>query len=142
MTDAPEKSRVFVDTNVFLRFLTNDVPEQAESVESLLRQAAAGKIALATNAMVIAELVWVLESHYRLARREVQERAMAVVYIEGLLLPELEAVTDALVAYVEANVDFIDAYNASWMRQQGIRRVYTFDKNHYSRLEGLEVLTP
>ena len=33
--------RVFADTNLFLRYLTNDVPAQADAVEELLRQAAA-----------------------------------------------------------------------------------------------------
>jgi hypothetical protein len=27
----------FADTNLFLRYLTNDVPEQADAVEGLLR---------------------------------------------------------------------------------------------------------
>jgi predicted nucleic acid-binding protein len=38
--------RVFVDTNLFLRYLTNDVPEQAEAFERLARQAAAGSVTL------------------------------------------------------------------------------------------------
>jgi AbrB family looped-hinge helix DNA binding protein len=40
------------------------------------------------------------------------------------------------------DVDFIDAYNASWMKAQGVRRVYAFDKRHYERMEGLEVSVP
>jgi predicted nucleic acid-binding protein len=31
--------RVFADTNLFLRYLTNDVPDQADAVERLLRRA-------------------------------------------------------------------------------------------------------
>lgn len=36
--------RVFLDTNVFLRYLTNDVPKRADAVERLLRRAGAGII--------------------------------------------------------------------------------------------------
>jgi predicted nucleic acid-binding protein len=130
---------VFVDTNVFLRFLTNDVPEQAAAVEALFQRAAAGGVRLTTNAVVLAELVWVLESYYRLGRSEVQERAMAVACMDGLVIPEVDVVIDALLAYGEANVDFIDAYSACWMRERGLSRVATFDKQHYSRLEGMVI---
>jgi hypothetical protein len=32
--------RTFADTNLFLRYLTNDMPEQAEAFEVLLQKAA------------------------------------------------------------------------------------------------------
>jgi len=129
----------FVDTNVFLRFFTNDVPEQAAAAEALFLRAAAGEIELVTNTMVLAELVWVLESYYRLPRADVEERVMAVALMEGLALPEADLITEALSSYVESNVDFIDAFNAAWMRQRGVKRVITFDAKHYSRLDGIEV---
>ena len=81
-TDREKDRGVFVDTNVFLRFFTNDLPEQAAAAEALFRRAAAGEIELVTNVMVIAELVWVLESYYRLPRPDAGERAMAVVLME------------------------------------------------------------
>jgi predicted nucleic acid-binding protein len=46
---------------------------------------------------------------------------------------------DALLAYEDAYVDFTDAYNACWMRERGLSRVATFDKQHFSRLEGMDV---
>jgi uncharacterized protein len=136
------RDRIFVDTNIFLRFLTNDVPDMAAPAEALFRRAAGGEVVLVTNAMVLAELVWVLESYYRLARPDVLERAMAVACMDGLVLPEADAVIDALLAYAESNVDFIDAYNVCWMRQRGLKRVVTFDEKHYSRMEGIEIQAP
>jgi predicted nucleic acid-binding protein len=53
---------LFVDTNVFLRFLTNDDPAKAKRAESLFRDALRGKIKLATSLLVIAEIIWTLES--------------------------------------------------------------------------------
>ena len=141
-TDSPDEGLLFVDTNVFLRFFTDDIPEQAAAAEALFRRAATGAVRLVTNPMVFAEIVWVLESYYHLARPDVEERAMAVALMNGLELPEIDLVTEALSLYVAANVDFIDAYNASWMRQRGIKRVVTFDAKHYSRLEGIEILAP
>jgi uncharacterized protein len=55
----------FVDTNVFLRFLTNDDPAKAKRAETLFRDALRGKIRLAISLLVIAEMIWTLESYWR-----------------------------------------------------------------------------
>jgi hypothetical protein len=44
---------------------------------------------------------------------------MAVAHMDGLTLPELDIVTDGLLAYAQSNVDFTDAHNACWMRGGG-----------------------
>lgn len=40
--------RWFADTNLFLRYLTDDVPEQADAVEELLNRAKRGELTLLT----------------------------------------------------------------------------------------------
>ncbi len=74
-----------------------------------------------------------------LARADMDERVMVMALMEGLLLPEANLITEALSSYVESNVDFIDAFNAAWMRQRGVQRVITFDARRYSRLDGIGV---
>lgn len=46
-------------------------------------------------------------------------------------------VADALFGNADSDVDFVDAYNACWMKSRGLDRVATFDVKHYSRFEGL-----
>ena len=46
-----EPERCFIDTNLFLRYLTNDVPDQADAVEDLLNKAADGEIRLISNSI-------------------------------------------------------------------------------------------
>ena len=132
----------FADTNLFLRYLTNDVPEQAGAVEALLRQAAQGEFALVTNSLVIAEIVWTLESYYGLSRPEIQQRVLAILNTPGLEIADREILFRAILWYVEKNVDFIDACNAAWMVAQGIANVYTFDQKHFGRFEGVSVHMP
>ena len=59
-------SRVFVDTNVFLRFLTNDDPAKARRAERLFHDATSGRVLLTTSVLVIAEIVLsgVMPSHH------------------------------------------------------------------------------
>ena len=133
---------VFVDTNLFLRYLTNDIPEHADAVERLLRRATAGEVRLLTNELVIAEIVWTLESFYKLSPQEVREKILAILNTPGLNVANGPIVLQAIVWYAEKNVDFVDAYNGAWVLAQGLNTVYTFDRKHFSRLEGLTPLTP
>ncbi len=134
--------RVFVDTNLFLRYLTNDVPAQADAVEELLRKAEQNKVSLITNGMVIAEIVWTLESYYGLERGDIQGKVMAILNTPGLEIPESDLILKSIIWYAEKNVDFIDAYNAAWMGQENIERIYTFDQKHFARFDDVEALLP
>jgi predicted nucleic-acid-binding protein len=134
--------RVFADTNLFLRYLTGDVPAQADAVEQLLRRAAANEIVLAMNALVIAEIVWTLESFYGLGPDQVQEKIFAILNTPGLEVADRDLVLQAIIWYAEKSVDFIDAYNAAWLLTQGMAVAYTFDHKHFSRLPGVTVKVP
>jgi len=132
----------FVDTNLFLRFLTNDVPAQADAMEKLLRQAEQNKIQLVTNSMVIAEIIWTLEGYYESEREDIQNKILAILNTPGLEIPESNLILKAIIWYAEKNVDFIDAYNAAWMEQKGIEKIYTFDQKHFARFDDVEVIKP
>lgn len=134
--------RVFVDTNVLLRYLTNDVPAQADAVEALLRRAGRDEVALVANALVIAELVWTLEFFYHVPRSNIKDKIIGIVATPGISVAEDDLVLSAIAAYAEKNVDFADAYNAAWLLDQGISTVCTFDRRHFSRLSGLEIQVP
>jgi predicted nucleic-acid-binding protein len=134
--------RIFADTNLFLRYLTNDVPAQADAVEQLLRRAASGEIALVTNSLTIAEIVWTLESFYQLAREDVQEKVLAILNTPGLEVADGDLVLQAIIWYAEKQVDFIDAYNAAWLLAQEIKAAYTFDRKHFSRFDGIAAKRP
>ena len=46
-----------VDANIFLRYLTEDLPEQAEKARDLLERAERGEEELVTTVLTIAEIV-------------------------------------------------------------------------------------
>lgn len=129
--------RVFADTNLFLRFLTNDVPAKADAVESLFRKAREGQFTLVTSVLVIAEIVWTLESYYACTRSDIVEKVLAILNTPGLETEDSDRLIQAMVWYSEKNVDFIDAYNAAWMRGNGVGEIRTFDLKHFKRFDGI-----
>ncbi len=135
-------NRIFADTNLFLRYLTNDVAEQADVFEQILRQAAAGDLTLVTNNLVVAEIVWTLESYYHVPPSEVQDKILAILNTPGLEVVDGELILQAILWHVEKSVDFIDAYNAAWMIEKEVRTIFTFDRKHFSRFEEIVVAVP
>jgi predicted nucleic-acid-binding protein len=133
---------VFADTNLFLRYLTNDIPAQADAVEQLIRRASAGEIVLVINSLVIAEIVWTLESYYGLTRDSVKDKILAILNTPGIEAAEGDLLLQAIFWYADKNIDFIDAFNAAWMLTQGLETTYTFDRKHFSRIEGIRVQVP
>jgi len=137
-----ETETVFADTNLFLRYLTNDVPAQADLIESLLHRAAKGKINLVTTSMVIAEIVWTLESYYELDKKEIQTMILGILNTDGLEVINSDLILQAIVHYTDKNVDFIDAFNAAWMVKNDVDKIYTFDQKHFNRFDGIVAELP
>jgi len=136
-----ESDPAFVDTNLFLRYLTGDDPEQAPKARRLLERAERGEEQLVTTALTIAEIVWVLESVYELDRASIRSKVVAILGLSGLTVEHQEILLQAIVWYEEKNVDFADAYSAAWMDRRGLDEVYTFDRD-FDRFEGLTPFRP
>ena len=129
----------FVDTNVFLRFLTNDDPAKAKRAEALFRDALRGKIRLATSLLVIAEIVWTLESFYKLEKPDIAAKVEKILNTPNLECSEAPVLFMALDLYVHANIDFVDAYNAFHMRERGITQILTYDRKHFARVPWVQI---
>ncbi len=132
----------FVDTNVFLRFLTYDDPAKARRAETLFKKAVAGKIKLETNLLVIAEIIWTLESYYRLEKSDVAQKLEKILNTPNLECAEESLILQALDFYVAKNIDFIDAYNAHFLKAKDQTRILTYDKKHFARVDWLEITEP
>ena len=132
----------FVDTNLFIRYFTNDDIEKANRVEELLDKAALGKVRLITCEVVLAEVVWVLESYYNLNKVQIAERLGAILATPGLNVLNGKVVEKAVEYYLNENIDFIDAYIVSLMNRLNISSIYSFDKKHLKRIKSIKRLEP
>jgi predicted nucleic-acid-binding protein len=130
---------VIVDTNVFLRFFTEDDAAQAERSAVLFQQAAEGSIRLLTFPLVIAEIVWTLESWYRQPRPRIREVVEAILNTRNLKVAEAAVVRQAIAWYAERNVDFVDAYVAAAAVAAGHPDVASFDRTDLTRLPGIRL---
>jgi predicted nucleic-acid-binding protein len=137
-----DRTRAVIDTNLLVRYLTGDDPAKANDVRRLLIKAAQGEVRLLVPSVVIAELVWVLESFYTLERGEIVPLLNAILHTSGVEVGDKEIVNDAVTVYRDKAVDFIDAWIIAYAGAAGVRTVYTFDRKHFKGVDSIEMLHP
>lgn len=135
-------NKIFVDTNLFLRFLTNDIPEQAALLENLILEAAAGKQILVTNTMVIAEIVWTLQTFYNCTKRQIDDTVSSIVAADVFDIEERDIILQALEDFHTLNIDFIDAYLANWMKEHSLNTIATLNRKDFRRYADIDVTLP
>ena len=132
--------KVVIDTNLLVRYLINDDQKKAEAVDNLLDRAAKGEVRIIVPSVVIAELVWVLESFYQLKADAILELVEAIINTSGLDVTDKSTIIPALRLYKSKKIDFIDAWIIEFAKERGVKAIYTFDKRHFRDIEGIEVI--
>ncbi len=131
----------FLDTNILIRYLTRDDREKAERCLRLLQKAEEREVELATSELVIAEVVWVLQSRTELDRSRIRDLLLPIISLAALRLPNKQLWPRVFDLYCDKRIDFIDAYNAVMMQRAGIEQIYSYDTD-FARLEGIKRITP
>ncbi len=135
-----DSKKVVIDTNLLVRYLVNDDQKKADAVDNLLDQAIKGDVRIIVPSVVIAELVWVLESFYQIKADVILELVEAIVTTQGLDVTDKSTVISALRLYKNKNIDFIDAWIIEFAKEREIGAIYTFDKKHFRGIEGIDVI--
>ena len=135
--------KIFIDTNVFLRFLILDEknPQMSIKAKEIFALLQDGKIILQSNALIVAEIVYVLESYYELHKSPIKDLLLPILSIPNLLINSKENILAALNTFAEKNVDFEDACTYFDMVNEGISKIITFDEKHFSRFENISIVS-
>ena len=126
-----------VDTNVLVRHLTRDPPDQAERATRRLES----EEELFCPDVVLAELLHVLRSRYRRSRTESAAAARSVLGLENLVFTDDSLLVRATDVYEEFRIGFPDAYLVALAEREGIRKIVSFDKD-FDKIPGIERVEP
>lgn len=129
----------FVDTNVIVRHLTGDPPDLAERATRFLAAAGPGQLRLVD--LVLAEVVYVLESFYKVPRLQVAEFARAIVAFPAIRVDDPAMLLRAIEVYEKERLDFADAYLVAVAERSGAGVVASFDKA-IDRVDTVQRLVP
>lgn len=128
-----------LDTNVVVRFLTDDDPVQSPLARALfdaLTEDEPGFIGRET----LVELFWVLRRAYRFEVSQICEVIDELIASLEIVVEAADDAAAATAAAREASVDFADHLIVAAARGRGCAEVVTFDARA-ARLEGARLLT-
>ena len=129
----------FVDTNVILRLLTKDHPQQSAAAQEVFRQVANGNLLVTTSETVIAEVLYVLSSRglYDLSRSDIRRKISNILRLQCMIVPNKQTYERTLEVYASTGVDFEDALSVAHMEAQGITTILSFDRD-FDRFPSIE----
>jgi predicted nucleic-acid-binding protein len=117
-----------LDTNVLVRFLTQDDPDQAalatRIVENELTEDAPGFIGL----VVLVETAWVLQRLYRASAEEIRETMIDLLGSRAIVVENRDVVTRAIALSKQNSCGFADAIIAASAFDAGCEKVISFDR--------------
>lgn len=119
--------RIIVDTNVFLRFLLEDVPQQAEQAEKLFKKAKHKKIEAFVPGIVVFEVQFTLEKYYGFSKEDIVDKLSLILSMDFLNFDERKVFLTTLEIYKDRNVSFADYFLVSKSEIEGME-LFTFDK--------------
>lgn len=120
-----------VDANFVLRYLLNDIEDQAKEAFLILNR---DSVSLLHE--VIAEIVYVLEKVYKVDRKRICIELKDLIESENIIVDNVDVVRFALDKYSESNLDFIDSLLCGYVRMTHAT-VYTFDKKLLNVIKAL-----
>jgi len=121
----PKKLKT-IDSNLIIRFFAADDIKKANSVERLLKKAKKDELELPD--VIVAEIVWVLVSFYKLEEDEILEKLEGLLSLEKVKMnrPLLKC---AIEIYRNYNVSYTDAYLIAYTLGKGSGSFYSYDQD-------------
>ena len=119
---------IALDTNVLVRFVVADDPEQAARAKGLVAKATAEGETLFVSDLVLCELVWVLESAYRFPRGTVVRTLERLLAASVLAFRDSGALARSVEAFSRGKGDLADYVVLAHAREAGCEAVATFDR--------------
>jgi predicted nucleic-acid-binding protein len=121
--------KIVVDTNVLLRVVLNDAPEQSRVARHVLISSEA----IIVGRHTLCEFVWVLRQTYKLPKDQIAQTVSALLNAKNVTTDS--AAAEAGLKTMEAGADFADGVIAyeGWMA--GGEEFVSFDKKAVAAME-------
>ena len=117
-----------LDTNVLVRYLTHDDPDQSKKASAIIEEASTKGEKLLIHSVVLCELVWVLETAYDYGRGEVATILDRVLRTAQFEVSDKETVWSAWADYRAGKGDFADYLIGRANGRLGAEHTVTFDR--------------
>lgn len=131
--------KIFIDTNVWLRFLTADNKEQFKSCRKLLGKIEEGKLRSYTSVIVLLEIIYTLTSFYKVKKNQVIDDIKNILSTRNLTLVEKTDFNRSLELFSKLSIKLADCLIAAQIPPEVI--LCTYDQE-FKKIKNISVFTP
>jgi predicted nucleic-acid-binding protein len=128
-----------LDTNVVVRYLAQDDPIQSAKATQIFERRLTEQVPGFISLVTMVETVWVLDTVYGLAAREIAQAVERMLQADTLVIQNEQEVFTAMVALKSGRGSFADALVGALGAWAGCGSTLTLDRKA-GRVEGFEVL--
>jgi predicted nucleic-acid-binding protein len=118
-----------LDTNVLVRYLTQDDPAQFAKAAAFIDAASEREEQFLVNTLVLCELVWVLAAVYDYSREEIAQALEQIFTTAQFEIERLDEARQALGDFRSSKADFSDALTGRINRSLGAKHTVTLDRD-------------
>lgn len=131
--------KIFLDTNVLLRYYLKDNNEQFEACEKLITQIEEGRFDVYTSSIVFLEISYVLKSIYKMPLADVINIMTSVFTLRGITIVDKTNIKTALLFFKKYKIKFTDCLIASQLPKNTV--LISFDEE-LSRIKEITLKNP
>lgn len=117
-----------LDTNVVVRYLTQDDPKQSATANRIIEQELTEKNQGYITLISLIEIAWVLESCYEQTKDDLINVLDLLLTIKQISIEKTDLVYLALKRFRTGTTDFSDALITLVCEDAGCKRIISFDK--------------
>ena len=130
---------VGLDTNILVRYLTQDDPIQSRKATEVIEQVLTEQNPGFISTVAIVETVWVLARAYRFAADQIAGAIERILEADVLVVENEREVFSAMATLSEGRGDFSDALIAELAAKAGCSHTLTFERKA-ARLPGYQLV--
>lgn len=103
---------IIIDTNIFVRLLTQDISSQFEKAKKFFEAIEKSQQKGLVSILVINETIWIFRRYYGLKRKAFIPQILQLLALKNLNITEVKknVIIKVLELMLKRNIDFTDAY--------------------------------
>lgn len=124
---------VVLDTNIFIRFLIQDIAPQFEKANQLFESIEKLQDRGFVSILAVNEVIWILHTFYNLKREIYLPQLIQLLALKNIKITEVKknVIMQVLELMNQRNIDFTDAY---LFCTKGDKEIFSFDQD-FKKLE-------
>ena len=116
-----------IDTNVLIRFLTNDRSSKHKKLYSFFNALEKGSFKVELKLIVLFQTAFVLKSYYQVPKENISTSLIALLKFKGIQIKDKNIVMRTLELWHANNIEIVDCYLIACTEKNDQNIIYSYD---------------